>query len=299
MITRENLEARGLLNSLTKSVYDPAFTELLAKMPWNSWYQESSDPLDCRHEYLETYRQWILKTELNSITGLERFKRLDLINGTTQTFDEAYFKYADRRLRLFRGEYAYHRRIHPSAIYLEDQPLAANDYVILSAPFCSTGEIHPGMKDLLDKAAELKVPVILDCAFFGTCYGLHFDFSHPAIESVSFSLTKGCGLGHVRSGIRFSNLDDNFPICQQNNFNHSILGAARIGLHMMQNLGPDFIPRKYQNVQKELCAELKLKPSACVHIAAGDESWDQYKIDALYNRVGLSELIKAHRKGLL
>lgn len=298
MLHREQLENLGLLTTQTQSVYDPLFTRLLQALPWAQWYQEP-DPLNCREEYLQTYKVWIAKSSLNKVYGLDRFHRLDLINGTTQTFDEAYFKYADKRLRVFRGEYGYHRRVLKNIFFIEDGPLEKNDYLIISAPFCSSGDLHPNMNEILDRAALLEVPVIVDCAYFGTCYGIEFDLRHPAIESVSFSLTKGAGLGHIRSGIRFSNLQDQYPICQQNNYNHTVLAAARIGLYMMQNTDPDFIPTKYVEMQRELCAELSLSPSKCIHIALGDDAWESYRIDGAFNRVGLAKLIKAKRKGHL
>jgi hypothetical protein len=298
MLSREKLEAEGLITNKTPAVYDPLFTKLLKGLPWASWF-ESEDPLNCRLNYLETYSGWIQKTQLNKVLGLERFHRTDLINGTTQTFDEAYFKYASKRLRVFRGEYAYHRRVFLNHAFIEDEPLASNDFVIVSAPFCSSGEVHPRMQRILDQAHELKIPVIVDAAYFGTCYGLTLDFTHPAIESVSFSLTKGSGLGHIRSGIRFSNLDDQNPICQQNNYNHTILAAAKIGLHMMANLEPDHIPLKYMQIQQSLCQELGLHASPCIHLALGDDAWEAHRIDGRYNRIGLTHLIRERRKGLL
>lgn len=297
-MNRMDLEKNEFLTKLTQSVYDPAFTKALQVMPWAEWYQ-NENPLDCRKEYLETYRTFILKSELNKIKGLENFKRLDLINGTTQTFDEAYQKYANKRLRIFRGEYAYHRRICTDFVFIEDAPLLSEDFVIVSSPFCSTGDIHPEIYFILDEALRKNVPVIIDCAYFGTCYDIYFDFSHPAIESVSFSLTKGYGLGHIRSGIRFSNLDDNNPICQQNNYNHTILAAAKIGLYMMSKFETDFIPKKYKEMQVQLCSQIGLKPTKCIHLALGDKAWDEYKIDNTYNRVGLRNLIKAKRQGVI
>ena len=51
-------------------------------------------------------------TKLNRISDgckfySKRYTRRDITIGTTQSFDEAYFRYAGRRLRMFRGEYAY------------------------------------------------------------------------------------------------------------------------------------------------------------------------------------------------
>ena len=293
-LDRKGLEQSQLLNSKTQSIFDPAFTKTLQAVPWEDWYQVES-PLNCRQEYLSFIDQWIHSTKLNSVSGLANFSRRDLINGTTQAFDEFYFRYSDRHLRIFRGEYAYHQRINKFT-FIEDVPLAANDYLIISYPFCSLGTQHPLMLETLNRAKELKLPVLIDAAYFGTCAGIKFDFSHPAIESVCFSLTKGLGLGDIRSGIRYSHYDDNLPISQQNNYNHTILGAAKIGLYMMQNFSPDFIPEKYGSLQKSICEDLGLTPTPCAHLATGDSDWDAYKIDSSINRIGLSGLIKAIRK---
>lgn len=300
MNLRETLIADGLLTQKTHAIYDYDFIQALKKMPLAEWLEKPA-PFRCRWAYLDHYHHWIRSSRLNSIVGLERFQRRDLINGTTQTFDEAYMKYAHRRLRVFRGEYRYHMRIVPQWRFLEDEPLATNDYVIISAPFCSTGDAHPQMNSVLDECERLRVPVIVDCAYFGTCENIHLELSHPAIESVSFSLSKGTGMGDVRSGIRYSNLNDNNPICQQNNYDHSVLFAARVGLYMMETFSPDFIPERYSAVQKQVCRALGLKPTPCMHLALGDSSWDNFKIDDLYNRVGVRELVrnefKKQRKG--
>lgn len=293
-LDRITLEDKGLLSSKTQSIFDPAFTKAFRKVPWEQWYSVDK-PMDCRLEFLKKIDHWIHSTELNKISGLDRFKRRDLINGTTQGFDEFYFRNRNRRLRIFRGEYAYHQRINQIS-YIEDEPLQQNDYLIISLPFCSLGASHPQMIETLDQAKQLGLPVLIDAAYFGTCYELQLDFSHPAIECVCFSLTKGLGLGDIRSGIRYSNYDDNLPICQQNNYNHTVLGAAKIGLYMMEQFSPDFLPSKYLVIQKSLSEQLGLIATNCVHIANGGADWDAYKIDSKINRIGLSRLIKAIRK---
>lgn len=296
----EELERHGYIGTKTNAVYDVEFTRLLSQLPWAQWFEKDS-PLRCRAEYLDFYPEWIASSHLNSIEGLQAFPHRHLINGTTQSFDEAYYRYAGKRLRLFRGEYAYHRRVFADWKFIEDEPLAADDFVIVSAPFCTTGDVHPEFYQLLDSATHLKIPVLIDCAYFGTCENFKVKVDFPCVESVSFSLTKGVGLGDIRSGIRFSHFDDNFPIAQQNRYEHTILGAAKIGLYMMQNLSPDFIPNKYSDIQKQVCAELGLTPTKCMHLALGDGSkkWDHYGIDGKYQRVGIRNLIKARFKNLI
>jgi hypothetical protein len=294
--SKVELENQKLISHRTNSVYDPEFTKALANIPWAEWFQHPQ-PLRCREDYLSFYHQWITQSKLNRLSGLDRFRSRHLINGTTQAFDELYFRYKERRLRFYRGEYAYHRRILENWAFLEDEPLLANDFLIVSVPFCSTGRVPEQLHLHLDEAERLRVPVMIDCAYFGTCHSLNFDFSHPAIESVAFSLTKGVGLGDIRSGIRYSNFDDRYPICQQNAYDHTILGAAKIGLYMMQEFSSDFVPNKYRNIQETVCEQAGLNPTPCMHLALGDEGWQDYNIDEKFNRIGIRELIKARRKG--
>ena len=280
----------------TQSVYDYEFVKALAKVPMDDW-MEQSPPFDCRKEYLETIHKLILSSKLNSVSGLERFPIKHLINGTTQSFDEFYHRYHNRRLRIFRGEYAYHKRVNPNFVFIEDEPLKTGDTIIISNPFCSLGDTHPQYNWVLDKALELSLPVEIDCAYFGTCHSLNLDLTHQAISAVSFSLTKGFGLGDIRSGIRFSFYDDDMPIAQQNNYDHSVLLAAKIGLYMMEQFDFDHIPSKFREAQESACAELQISPTKCMHLALGDERWDDYKVDNAYNRLGIRELVKKRFQG--
>jgi hypothetical protein len=295
-LDRKYCESRQLISHKTAAVYDNRFNELYSSVPWQSWF-EDPDPLRCRLEYLDVYWQYLSAMQMNTIHGLRRFNQRHLINGTTQTFDEAYHRYAGRRLRIYRGEYAYHKRVVPEFVFIEDQPIAVGDYVIVSVPHCTTGAVPVDFDRMLDACAAMHVPVIVDCAYIGTCHGIEFSVEHPAIESVSFSLTKGTGLGHVRSGVRFSDFDDNYPIAQQNRFDHTVLGAARIGLWFMSQLQtPDFIPQRYRQHQISVCADLGVIPTPCMHIALGDGTWNDYVVDG-YNRIGIRDLVKARRQG--
>lgn len=288
-MNREKL--KSLVIDRNFAIYDSEFYRALKQLPWAEWTREPR-PFFCRREYLERFDAWILGSRLNQITGLGVFSERHLINGTTQTFDEAYFAHRSRRLRVFRGEYAYHRRVLGPLEFLDDAPLAPGDYVIVSAPFCSTGDLHPALPALLHEAARLGVPVIIDCAYFGTCEGITLDLSHPAIESVSFSLTKGLGMGDVRSGVRYSRLTEG-GIFEQNRFEHTVLAAARIGLYMMERFSADHIPNKFREAQREVCATLGVEASRCMHIGLGGSEWDHFRVDGKYNTLGLREAVKA------
>lgn len=290
---------RRLVSEKTNAVYDAKFMRLFKELPWQEWFANGGDPLSCRMEYIDTYRQYLGNMKLNHIHGLERFKHIHLINGTTQTFDEAYHRHALRRLRIYKGEYAYHKRVVPDFKFIEDAPLMAGDYVIVSIPHCTTGDVPDGFYQLLDECHALRIPVIVDCAYIGTSIGVDFSVEHPAIESVSFSLTKGTGTGHIRSGVRFSDIDDDMPIAQQNRYDHTILGAARIGIHFMQALQtPDYIPNIYRAYQLSACDDAGISPTKCMHIALGDHRFPGFLVDG-YIRLGIRELVKARKQGAI
>ncbi len=293
----DTAKMKSLVSNKTQAIYDYQFWQTLTKISFSSLLEEPPGLL-CRQDYLAQYHQLIHQTKLNELTGLERFSERHLINGTTQSFDEAYHRYAHRRLRLFRGEYAYHKRINPDFAFLEDESLKENDYIIVSLPFCSTGDVHPYFQEVLDEALRLEVPVEVDCAYIGTCWGIEADLGHPAIKAVSFSLTKGMGLGNIRSGIRYSDYRDSFPICQQNDCDHTVLLAARVGLYMMERFNLDHIPKRFKEAQESVCYELGLKPTKCMHLSLGEASWgNKYRVDQRYYRLGIRELVKARHQG--
>lgn len=289
----------GLLSKTHQSIYDYVFQTNMRDAPWYEWLNNSGY-FECQDEYISTIQKWIHSTTLNTIAGLDRFEFKDLIIGTTQTFDEAYYEYAAKRLRVFRGEYAYHKRAFSDVTFLDNEQgeyigLQSNEWCIISIPFCGNGATHKHMNRMLDDALNKNVPVIIDCAWFGTCRDVDFDFTHPAITSVSFSLSKGIGLGNMRSGIRYSNNKNrNLPIAQQNLYNHLVLISAQIGIHQMNVFSPDFIANKYYDAYNKICERFGLLPTNCLHVVIAPEGniWSQFLIDGLYRKIGVRKLVK-------
>ena len=111
---------KELFQTRHNAIYDPEFQKHLAEAPWKDWLSKPGY-FEVRHQYLADIHNWILSSELNEVKGLTRFKYRDMINGTTQAFDEAYYRYSKRRLRILRGEYAYHKRIVKDFVFLDDE----------------------------------------------------------------------------------------------------------------------------------------------------------------------------------
>lgn len=289
---------KNYLQTNHASVFDRSFQKTLSEAPWKQWVDQPNF-FDVRDKYILKFKSWIENNSLVEMSGLSSFSKVDLVHGTTQSFDEAYFRYRHRRLRLFRGEYSYHRRIHTDAVWVEDEPLTANDYLIVSLPFCGNGDLPPQLNAILDQCDELKIPVVLDAAWFSICSGAKINASRSCIQEVSFSLSKSTGTGRIRSGIRFSNYDDQLPIRQQNNHQHLPLGSAQVGLWMMDHFSSDWLVQKYKPHQEKLCKALDLKVSPCVHIAlaSGQEKWhSKFIIDGVYYKVGIREALMAMEK---
>ena len=311
------------------AIFDPKFQKSLSEMPWSDEF-EGSGFWECKDPFLENIDTWIKSTKLNKIDGLDRFKQRHMIIGTTQAFDEAYFRYRDKRLRFYRGEYHYHRRILPDRDKWEfidtehpnnniEEPIQKNDWVIISMPFCGNGNQVPFLQETLDSCLDNNVPVLIDCAWYGTCYDITIDVNHPAIKEVCFSLSKSLGLGYSRIGIRYSDYADG-SIAITNDYEHLTLSMAHIANHQMGNFTCDFIANKYLSWYKELCKEFELFETKCMHVALGphefpwiyDKKWQGIKRlpewenislsfldDEKYIKIGIREALKAKRKGEL
>ena len=249
--TESNTEFKRNGNSLYNGEF---ISHLLEK---NFFVEAMQKELRCEKEFVDFYPKWIESSELNNVKGLDRFSFRFPSVGVTQSLDEFHYFILEQglRLRMFRGEYPYNRDVHPWAYddFIDDKPLEKNDAVIISCPFSGTGAKHDKMESMLDEAYELRVPVFVDMAWFGTCKDIDIDLSHPAIEEVAFSTTKGLCTGDYRSGIRFSHhgiIDYTLPkrkdrLALQSDWSHGCHLNTRIGLELMLNFSPDHQWNKY------------------------------------------------------
>lgn len=255
------------------ALYDYNFQKSLASAPWTEWL--SNGPyFEIYDEYLTNIESWIHSSKLNMVLGLDNFLKKDVIIGTTQTFDEAYFRYSSKRLRVFSHEYGYHKRnfLNLKELNFDNTyvPLEHGDWVIVSLPFSGNGNVSKFYNTLIEDATNKNIPVVLDCAWFGTCKNIKIDATHTCIESVSFSLSKGMGMGYMRTGIRYSNLTSG-PINQQNNYKHLVFSNMQLALHQMKNFSPDYVQEKYGRVYSKMCNDLGFEETNCIHVAFYNE----------------------------
>lgn len=245
--------------------------------------------------FLERYRKWIMETENNSVMGLENYPHACFSNGTTEAFEKFYAKHSKRRFRFFKGEFVYHRlNCRNNGFdweYLDNAPLDGNDVVIISLPFSDTGNKHESMDSILDQCDELKIPVLLDCAYFGVCHYMVFDLNHDCITDVTFSLSKSMYCAYNRIGMRLTRTDDDDPLFVTNKMGYVNRIAAHIGLQLINRFSADYIYDTYKDRQAQYCKILGVEPSKCVLFGIGDSRWNEYNRDRDTNRLSFHKFL--------
>jgi len=221
---------------------------------------------------------WLLQSKMNTITGLDSFNRVDIINGCTQFIDTVYMQ---GPVQTLKGDYKYHSRLDPDLVFSVPGYLRKDLPLIIAMPFPSTGDVHVNMTEILDEARDKCISVHVDGAWFTCCRGINFDVSHSAIKSVGISLSKGLGLGWNRVGLRWTKNTTSDAISIQNDFNMNLRAPVMIGLHFLRNLAPDYLWNNYGDISYKICKDFNLTPTKSIYLALRNNQ-----------PVGLSPLIR-------
>ena len=273
----------------------PIYKFLFKHAEENGWFNKD---YNVQEEYLEYYPKWIESSESCSVKGLDTFPYRFVSLGVTQTLDWFHLECARNgwRMRLLRGEYPYNRDVFDFDEFIDDEPLAKGDAVIISVPFSASGDLHPRYEEIMETCTKLDIPVMIDCAWFGTCYDLHWSLEYDCIKVVAFSTTKGLQTGNWRSGICFSKWNHG-SLAVQTEWHHGIHMNTYVSLLLMKQFSPDYTPNLYRESQKEVCKYFGLQPSKTIHIATGDDQWDYFSRDDAYNRINLRFPLFDHLNG--
>ena len=170
-----------------RPMYLSKFTKFRQNLDMNTY---PKDP----HAYTETFLQnideWINSHIHVRYNGLETFTRRDAILGTTHQLDELHQLHG-HNIVVFKGEYKYHRRLTDFTVnqITNYKQLAKGDVFIASYPSCITTNYHNDFDKLLDHCHANQIPVHIDGAWFGQCRNFAFNVTHPAVQSVSVSLS--------------------------------------------------------------------------------------------------------------
>lgn len=178
-----------------------------------------------------------------------------IVSGITDAFHQTYSLY--NKIGIFSGEYGYHEKVFPDRVTYN---LLDADVIIISHPFSADGE---SSHDKIAEADKLGIPIFIDCAFFGICAGINFDFSsYKNIHSVCFSLSKTFGTGWQRVGLLYTK--DSYPVRVYSEWQYPLTACASFHYNLIDKIGPDVMYKKYRLQQEQICGKIGITPSSTV-----------------------------------
>ncbi len=238
-------------------------------------------------EFKQRIDMWIKSHKRIKFTGLDAFPDRNIILGVTHQLDDLHMQYKGR-VAVFKGDYRYHWRLDPNVRCRALQTLVSPDIVVIAAPFPGNANMHPEILEILEKCRVSNIPVHIDAAWFGCCQNIEFNCDHPAIQSVSFSLSKALGMGIHRIGLRYAREPQHGPVKIMNDFGYTNVADIWVGIQMMEKFGTDFWWNKYGHHNAKVCEDFNLKPSSAIHVA-----WDGDDL------VGIRKLLRYLEEGSL
>ena len=213
---------------------------------------------------------YIFNGNLNTLTGIDNFSRVDITMGCTQFIDTIYM--TEKNVQVLEGDYRYHQRLNPKLMYSLPYYLVPNTPLIIAMPFPSLGAIHGNMYEMLDDCLENDIEVHIDGAWVTCSHGIEFDFNHPAIVSVAISLSKGLGLGWNRAGLRWTKKTEPDAITIMNDFHMNNRAVIMIANHFLRNLPKDYLWTTHGDRYYKVCNDFNLRATQSIHIAMRDGS---------------------------
>ena len=218
-------------------------------------------------EFSDAMHQWITSNSGNLLTGLDAYHR-EVCVGVTDFIDNLIMKHGIDNLQIFEHDYTYYRRLSPSKTWSTVGNLIPNSPLLIALPFPGEGDIHPDMKKILNEALEKNITVHIDASWMSSANNIQFDFGHPAIESVAFSLSKGLALDWNRIGIRYSKYkDETDSITIANKFGTINSIDVSVGMLYINNFTQSYLWENYGSLYYEACRTFLLKPTKCIHMA--------------------------------
>tara|TARA_B100001248_G_scaffold8501_1_gene5744 strand:+ start:6939 stop:7808 length:870 start_codon:yes stop_codon:yes gene_type:complete len=218
-------------------------------------------------EFLSQIDSWIKSHKQCEYFGLDSFPYKDSILGVTHTLDELHFLHKGN-IAVYNFEYKYHWRLEQKIKVIEHYTqLQPGDILIVSLPNCFTTNYIQDMYSMLDHCWHNKIAVHIDGAWFGCVRNFELDCSHPAIQTVSISLSKSLAMGNQRIGIRYSREKIKGPISIMNEYGYHNVSDQWIGIKMMEHFSSDFLWNKYSDTYSRVCYDLGLEETDAIHIA--------------------------------
>jgi hypothetical protein len=269
-----------LLLQGSRASKDPAVIDCIQQVFRNNLFDSGVQRSNNLLEFVDRAHIWLQNHPTNKIEGLDQFQR-DYSSGTTQSFDSFYWRHRQRRMRCFVGEYFYHLKTWistntPWGFITESDPLTVNDALIISVPFCDTGNQIDELDSVLSRCDQLGIPVLVDCCYYTISSGVNINLIHSCIDTVAFSLSKAFPVANLRIGVRYTKpgIYDGQYLMNSIGYNNSL--SALVGLKIIENFDCTYIYNTYRQRQLSVCNYFELQPSQSVIFAIGNSQWNIY-----------------------
>ena len=228
-----------------------------------NWFCQSHNTVS-NQQFINEATQWFHQTQINSISGWDKFPCQDIILGCTHFIESLLIKYHNR-VQVLPDDYAYYRLIGIHATQAEN--LLPNVPLIISLPSWKYADLRPDWAVVLDICEQRNIDIHIDMAWITVAKDVHIDLDHPCIKSFAMSLSK-YSMEWNRIGIRWSRQRTMDSITM---FNH-YQGAANqnqisCGAYIIRNLDRDYGWNTYQQRHIDVCHQHGLIPSKIVHVA--------------------------------
>lgn len=253
----------------------------------NTW--QHSDNLTY---FKQDFAPWLQEHNSNRISGLNQYQP-SFSAGTTQAFDSFYFRHRAKKFRCFVGEYFYHLKTWLSndvdwSFITDDAPLKSGDALVISAPFCDTGSMHPEFDAVIARCNQLDIPVLIDACYYVISGGVELDVTADCIDTVAFSLSKAFPIANLRIGMRYtrSTVFDGQSLHDAINYNNTL--SAQVGNMLIRNYSSDYIYNYYREQQLDFCNTVGIVPSDSVLFAVGNSEWKEYNRSNLLQQYRLT-----------
>lgn len=218
-------------------------------------------------EFCNSMHHWLTHNTDNNLIGLGSFTK-EVCVGVTDFINNLVMQHGIDHIQIFEHDYTYYKRLSPSKSWATVGNLIPNKPLLIAMPFPGAGDIHWNMQAILNEALEKNIPVHIDGAWISSAKDIVFDFGHPAIKSVAFSLSKGLALDWNRIGVRYSRcVDDTDSITIANRFGTINIVDLSIGMLFMQQFVQSYLWTKYGTLYNDACKAFLLKPTKCIHMA--------------------------------
>lgn len=231
-------------------------------------------------KFKEKFNKWI-HSSTQLVKGLP--KSYYIVSGVTDAFNQMYGMY--NKIGVFEGEYGYHSLVIKNRVTFN---LDDADAIVVSHPFSADGmSSHEKIKI----ADSYNKPIFVDCAFFGVCHDINFDFSsYKNIHSVCFSLSKSFGTGLHRVGLLYT--VDPYPVTVYSQWHYPLVVCAEHHYTLLDTISPDSMIKKYKDAQLAVCKEFNLIPSNTILFGLDySEKYVSFKRGPV-NRLCISYLLK-------